>query len=294
MAEIVAAAVVAHQPMVMVPEPVRVQLGGTGADTTLVEPGYRLLRERFAALEVDTLVIIDTHWFTTTEHVIAGAEHFNGLYTSDEMPRNICDLPYDYPGAPELAQAWHQVGKRRGLHTVNVTTPSLPRHYPTINLVHHLRTREKILSCGVVQTASRDYYLALGEALAEAVQSLPAGRIAILGSGGMSHEFWPLDVIRDHFQYDPQHVISSEARAIDARILELWKAGDHAAVVALYPEYRERFHPEGRFAHYLIALGALGGPRCTRKGVQLSAYENAVGTGQVHMFFGPESQESRA
>src|SRR4051812_16782148 len=154
MAEIVAAAVVAHQPMVMVPERVRIELGGTGADTTLIEPGYRLLREHLAALEVDTLVIIDTHWFTTTEHVIAGAAHFSGLYTSDEMPRNICDVAYDYPGAPELAAAWHQVGKERQLYTVNVTAASLPRHYPTINLVHHLRTNERILSCGVVQTAS--------------------------------------------------------------------------------------------------------------------------------------------
>ena len=103
MGEIVAAAVVAHQPMVMVPRGVRIELGGTGADTTLIEPGYRLLREAFARLEVDTLVIVDTHWYTTTEHVIAGAAHFSGLYTSEEMPRNICDHPYDYPGAPALA-----------------------------------------------------------------------------------------------------------------------------------------------------------------------------------------------
>ncbi|HKP60166.1 MAG TPA: hypothetical protein VJV78_25755 [Polyangiales bacterium] len=285
MAEIVAAAVVAHQPMVMVPEKVRIELGGTGADTTLIEPGYRLLREKFAALDVDTLVIFDTHWFTTTEHVIAGAATFKGLYTSDEMPRNICDLPYDYPGAPELAALWHQVGKERGLFTVNVNTPSLPRHYPTINLVHHLRTREKILSCGIVQTASAGYYLAIGEALAEAVRRLPRGRIALLGSGGMSHEFWPLDVIRQHFAYDSSHVISGEARAFDAQILERWKAGDHAAVIELYPEYRERFHPEGRFAHYLMAVGAIGGAACRTRGEQLSAYENAVGTGQVHMFF---------
>ena len=287
MAELVAAAVVAHQPMVMVPESVRVQLGETGADTTLIEPGYRLLREQFAALEVDTLVIIDTHWFTTTEHVIAGADHFTGLYTSDEMPRNICDLPYDFPGAPELAAAWHRVGKARGLYTVNVTTASLPRHYPTINLVHHLRTREKVLSCGVVQTAALPYYLALGEALAEAIATLPSGRVAILGSGGMSHQFWPLDMIRQHFAYDASHVISADARAMDARILQLWAAGDHAAVLELYPEYRERFHPEGRFAHYLIALGALGGAKCRVRGMQLSEYENAVGTGQVHVLFRP-------
>jgi 3,4-dihydroxyphenylacetate 2,3-dioxygenase len=283
--EIVAAAVVAHQPMVMVPQGVRLELGGTGADTTLVEPGYRLLRETFAELAVDTLVIVDTHWYTTTEHVIAGAAHFSGLYTSEEMPRNICDLAYDYPGAPDLARAWHQVGKERGLWTVNVTTASLPVHYATINLVHHLRTRERVVSCGVVQTASGDYYLRIGEALTEAVRRTPGARVAVLGSGGMSHTFWSLDAIRGHFGFDPAHVVSDEARAADARILSHWESGDHAAVVAMYPEYLRACHPEGRFAHYLVALGALGGAGCRAPGRRLSAYENAVGTGQVHVLF---------
>ncbi|HMJ14613.1 MAG TPA: hypothetical protein VK524_24550 [Polyangiaceae bacterium] len=285
MGEIVAAAVVAHQPMVMVPEGVRVEFGQTGADTTLVEPGYRLLRETFAELGVDTFVIIDTHWYTTTEHVIAGAARFSGSYTSDEMPRNICDLPYDYPGSPELAEQWHQVGKERKLFTLNATTPSLPQHYATINLVHHLRRRERVVSCGVVQTASREYYLALGAALAEAVERLDGGRIAVLGSGGMSHEFWSLDVIREHFGYDCSHVISRAAREMDEKILGLWEAGDHATVVDLYPEYLSRFHPEGRFAHYLTALGAMGGRGCRLRGQRLSKYENAVGTAQVHVLF---------
>jgi 3,4-dihydroxyphenylacetate 2,3-dioxygenase len=292
MGEIVCAAVVAHQPMVMVPERVRIELGGTGADTTLIEPGYRRLRELFAELAVDTFVIFDTHWYTTTEHVIAGAGHFSGLYTSDEMPRNICDLPYDYPGAPALAALWHQVGKERKLHTVNVTTTSLPQHYATINLVHHLRRSEKVLSSGIVQTASLHYYLAIGDALAEAVRRMDGGRVAILGSGGMSHEFWPLDSIRDHFAYDPAHVISSEARAFDARILAFWERGDHAAVVELYAEYLANFHPEGRFAHYLMALGAMGGHACRIPGARLSEYENAVGTGQVHVLFKPEPREA--
>ena len=294
MAEIVAAAVVAHQPMVMVPERVRVELGGTGKDTTLIEPGYRRLREHFAELAVDTFVIVDTHWFTTTDHVIAGAARFSGLYTSDEMPKNICDLPFDYDGAPELAAAWHQVGKERRLHTVNVTTETLPQHYPTINLVHHLRTTQRVLACGVVQTAALPYYLALGDALAEAVRRVERGRVAILGSGGMSHEFWPLEVIRDHFAYDAAHVISRDAWVMDHRILELWKAGDHAAVLELYPEYARKHQPEGRFAHYLIALGAIGGAACRARGVQLSEYENAVGTGQVHVLFRPEPLEKSA
>jgi 3,4-dihydroxyphenylacetate 2,3-dioxygenase len=285
MGSIVATAVVAHQPMVMVPESIRVELGGTGADTTLIEPGYRRLREAFAELEVNTLVIFDTHWFTTTEHVIAGAAHFAGRYTSEEMPRNLCDVPYDYPGAPELAKAWHQVGKDRGLYTVNVTTPSLPQHYATINLVHHLGRGQEVLSSGVVQTGSTEDYLALGSALEEAVRRVDGARVAVLGSGGMSHEFWPLSKIRAHFGYDASHVINPEARDMDARILGLWERGDHAAVLDLYPDYLRRFHPEGRFAHYLMALGAMGGARCTARGVRLSEYENAVGTGQVHVLF---------
>jgi 3,4-dihydroxyphenylacetate 2,3-dioxygenase len=294
MGEIVAVAVVAHQPMVMVPPEVRVELGGTGADTTLIEPGYRRLREVFAELDVDTLVICDTHWLTTTEHVIAGAARFAGLYTSDEMPRNICDLPYDYPGSPELAKAWHQVGKERALHTVNVTTASLPQHYATLNLVHHLRRSEKVVSCGVVQTASIEYYLAVGAALAEAAQRVDGARIAVLGSGGMSHRFWPLDHIRQHFGFDADHVISSDAREADLRILEHWERGDHAAVLAMYPGYLRAHHPEGRFAHYLIGLGAMGGAGCRAPGVRLSAYENAVGTGQVHVLFRLEPTENHA
>jgi hypothetical protein len=108
----------------------------------------------------------------------------------------------------------------------------------------------------------------------------------------MSHTFWPLDSIRSHFGFDSAHVISHEAIEADAKILDFWARGDHASVVALYPDYARRHHPEGRFAHYLIALGARGGAACRDRGTLLSAYENAVGTGQVHVLFRPEREEN--
>jgi 3,4-dihydroxyphenylacetate 2,3-dioxygenase len=47
--------------------------------------------------------------------------------------------------------------------------------------------------------------------------------------------------------------------------------------------------PEGRFGHYLMMLGALGGEvgpaAVTSRGVPFSEYENAVGTGQIHVNF---------
>ena len=108
--------------------------------------------------------------------------------------------------------------------------------------------------------------------------------MALIGSGGMSHKFWPLDVIPRTRRFRPDDVISPEARAIDERILELWARRRSRRRLDLYPEYR-RFHPEGFFGHYLMLVGALGGRACRVPGRQLSDYENAVGTGQVHVWF---------
>ena len=146
-----------------------------------------------------------------------------------------------------------------------------------------MRRAEKVLSVGVCQTADLDDYLAFGEAIAAAVERTP-GRVALLGSGGLSHRFWPLRSLFEHQDYDPSHVVTPEARAADLHVLDCWERGDHAAVCDFYPEYR-RHAPEGRFAHYLMLLGAIGGRACRAPGSRYSAYENAMGTGQVHVVF---------
>ena len=58
----------------------------------------------------------------------------------------------------------------------------------------------------------------------------------------------------------------------------------HASVIDLYPEYRGH-RPEGFFGHYLMTVGALGGRGCRARGTSMSSYENAIGTGQVHVWF---------
>jgi hypothetical protein len=39
------------------------------------------------------------------------------------------------------------------------------------------------------------------------------------------------------------------------------------------------------FGHYLMMVGAIGGRACTAPGRAYSEYENAIGTGQVHVWF---------
>ena len=149
--------------------------------------------------------------------------------------------------------------------------------------VLRVRRDERVLVTGTCQTAQPHNFLDFGACLADAVASVP-GRVALLAAGGMSHTFWPMDTILEHGDYDPSHVVTPEARAADEAILERWAKGDHASVIDGYAEYR-RFRPEGYFGHYLMMVGALGARDCRARGRRMSEYENAVGTGQVHVWF---------
>ncbi len=281
MGQIVAAAIVSHQPGIMVPEAARKALSN-GKDTTLVA-GFADLRAALDAARADALIIFDTHWFTPMEHVVAGAERYKGVYTSDELPRLINDFEYDFAGAPALGALAGEVAAERGIRLNNTENPNIAMQYPPLNLLHFLHRGEGVLRVGICQQAERHNFIELGEVLGEAI-ARSGSRAALLGAGGMSHRFPAMDRSDDHMAFGPECVISEEARAIDERILDLWSRGDHAAVIDLYPEY-QAFKPEGFFGHYLAIAGALGSRDWTAKGRRMSDYENALGTGQVHVWF---------
>ena len=50
------------------------------------------------------------------------------------------------------------------------------------------------------------------------------------------------------------------------------------------PEFL-KYHPEARFAHYLMMVAALGEGTVTAPARAFSEYENSVGTGQMHLWF---------
>jgi aromatic ring-opening dioxygenase catalytic subunit (LigB family) len=123
----------------------------------------------------------------------------------------------------------------------------------------------------------------MGEAIGEAVSRLDR-RVVVLASGGMSHTFWPLSQLPKHEASDPVHIFTPEARAADEQRLEWMKAGDHRRIVDTMDDYMEHA-PEGGFGHYLVMLGSVGGANCVATGEMFSDYENATGTGQVHVWF---------
>ena len=284
MGEIVGVGLISHAPTIMFDEATRRELN-EGKEISLV-PGLKKLRgEILDRLRPDTIIIIDSHWFTTVEHVVSAHSRRSGYMTSSELPRGMSAVPYDYEGDPELAKLMAEIGEDLGQPTHASEDEYLPVYYATINLVDYLHDGERVVSVSVVQTGETDDFLTMGRAIGDAVKRLDR-RAVVLASGGMSHTFWPLQELADHEASDPVHIFTPEARAADEQRLEWMKAGDHRKIVETMEEYFPH-NPEGDFGHYLMMLGSVGGPDCTARGEMLSDYENATGTGQVHVWFEP-------
>ena len=285
MGEVVGAAVVAHVPTIVMPEEVRRELNN-GQDFSL-GPGLARLREEcLDRLAPDTVVVFDTHWFTTVEHVLTAHQRRSGLYTSEELPRTMSAVPYDVPGDPQLVAAVvAQAEARDDTRVLACDDPHLPIHYPTVNLLGFLQGAERWVSVGICQTATVSDFLLFGELLEAAVADLDR-RVVLLASGGLSHRFWPLREFADHESASLENIRTPEARAADEKVLAWWDTGDHASVIDFQSEYRGH-SPEGFFGHYLMMVGALGGRDCRAPGVRYSAYESAAGTGQAHVWFEP-------
>jgi 3,4-dihydroxyphenylacetate 2,3-dioxygenase len=283
MGEIVGAAVLSHTPTIVLPDEVRRALND-GKESSLYTGLHDVRREVLDVLAPDLVVVVDSHWFTTVEVVVAAQARRSGRYTSEELPRGMSQVPYDLQGDPEFAEALAlEAEPIEDCWITAISDPDLPIHYPTINLLGFLQGDERWVSISTAQTGDVRDFLAVGGCLARAVAALDR-RVFVIGSGGLSHTFWPLREVRAHEAAGEEHIISKEAAAADHEVLDAWERGDHELVIDGMSSY-QRFRPEGRFAHYLVTVGAIGGRDCTAVGRRYSAYENSIGTGQVHVVF---------
>ncbi len=282
MGEIVGAALVSHVPPLVLPEATRLEMNG-GKDFTILE-GLHRIRKEIDALQPDTIVVLDSHWFTTFEFVVSAHDRRSGHFTSEELPRGNPQMPYDLPGDPALAHLMAEVaGERDDVWVHASDDPCLPVRYATVYLTPFLQRDERWVSFSLCQTAEYDDFIDTGAVIGEAIRRSDR-RVVLLASGALSHKFWPLRELRQHEAADPVHLRSPQHRAADEHLLELLGRGDHAAVLDYYPEFRQ-FSPEGRFGHYLLMASALGGRDWKWPGVATSDYENAAGTGNVQMWF---------
>jgi 3,4-dihydroxyphenylacetate 2,3-dioxygenase len=285
MGEVVGAALVAHVPTIVLPEEVRRELN-EGNEISLVPGLHRMKAECVDRLRPDAVVIFDTHWESTFEHIVTSHERREGLFTSHELPRGMSQVPYDIPGDPELARAIAaQADGRDDCWITAIDDPYLPIFYGTVNIWRFLGDPSTPwISVALNQCCTTEDFLLFGELIGKAIAESDK-RVLVLASGGMTHRFYPFRELRQHESSKaPENILRRESYDADQLVLKRFQEGDHAGVIAGMPEYL-RAAPEGHFGHYLMMAGAIGGARCQAPGELFSEYEASVGTGQVHVWF---------
>lgn len=74
-------------------------------------------------------MICDTHWVINAGYHVNATSRFEGLFTSNEFPQFIQNLPYAHDGNPELGDAIAKVASDKGVYT-------LSHHLDSLELEH--------------------------------------------------------------------------------------------------------------------------------------------------------------
>lgn len=277
MGELVLAAKITHVPSMYLSE-----LDGPHKDCRkLAIEGHEEIARRCASADVDTIVVFDTHWLVNSGYHINNAPHFEGIYTSNELPHFINNMAYQYDGNTELGKLIAETATEMGVHTRAHDATSLNLEYGTLVPMRYMNQdrRFKVVSVSALCTVHNlEDSALLGAAVRRAIEQKYRGKVAILASGSLSHRF-AQNGKADEFLHK---VWSPFLQEMDARVVQMWQQGEWAEFVEMLPEYADKCHGEGFMHDTAMLLGALGWDQYTGKAEVITPYFGSSGTGQIN------------
>ncbi|MDQ2091838.1 3,4-dihydroxyphenylacetate 2,3-dioxygenase [Marimonas arenosa] len=281
MGEIVLAAKMTHVPTMLMSE----QEGPIKGKRQPAIDGHAEIARRAKALGADTVVICDTHWVVNAGFHINANSRFEGLFTSNEFPQFIQDLPYTYTGNPALGDAIAKAATDRGVHTLSHHLDSLELEYGTLvpmrfmSREHEMKVVSVAAWCTVHDHAESRV---VGEAIRAAVEASD-NKVLLVASGSLSHKIWPN---KDYAANNGTFTISSEFnRQVDLHVLDMWKRGDHAIFLKMLGEYAQFCCGEGSMHDTAMLYGALGWDAYDQPCEVVTEYFPSSGTGQTNVIF---------
>jgi 3,4-dihydroxyphenylacetate 2,3-dioxygenase len=248
--------------------------------------GHFELGRRCRALGVDTVVVFDVHWLVNAGYHVNCAPKFKGVYTSNELPHFIKNMPFEYDGNPRLGRLIAETATEMGVPTRahDATTLDLeygtlvPMRYMHMDAGNHFTVVSVAAWCNWHRLEDSARF---GLAVRRAIEDRYDGAVAILASGSLSHRF------NDNGSPEESiHEISDEFyRQVDLRVVELWEKGDWKTFVKMLPAYNATCHGEGHMHDTAMLLGALGWDRYDRPVEIVTPYFASSGTGQINAVF---------
>ena len=112
------------------------------------------ISRRCRELGVDTIVVFDTHWLVNANYHINCAPHFEGLYTSNELPHFIANMPYAFPGNPALGRVLAETCNALGVETMAHDATTLAPEYGTLVPMRYMNADQhfKVVSVSALCT----------------------------------------------------------------------------------------------------------------------------------------------
>jgi 3,4-dihydroxyphenylacetate 2,3-dioxygenase len=255
--------------------------------------GHVEIGRRCRALGVDTIVVFDTHWLVNANYHLNCAPHFKGLYTSNELPHFISNMPFEFPGNPALGQLLARTANEMGVETLAHHATTLDPEYGTLVPMRYMNGDQhfKVVSVSALCTV---HYLAdsarLGWAFRRAVEQHYDGTVAFFASGSLSHRFAQNGLAPEY----AFRIWSPFLEHLDHEVVEMWKKAQWQDFCAMLPEYAAKGHGEGFMHDTAMLLGLLGWSAYDAPAEIVTPYFGASGTGQINAVFPVTPQDGRA
>ena len=246
--------------------------------------GHQEISRRCRALGVDTIVVFDTHWLVNASYHLNCAPHFEGRYTSNELPHFISNMPFEIPGNPALGKILAQVCNEHGVETLAHDATTLGPEYGTLVPMRYMNADQHFKAISVSALCQAHYLndsVRLGWAMRKAVEDHYDGTVAFLASGSLSHRFAQNGLAPDY----AYRIWSPFLETLDRRVVQMWEQGEWKAFCEMLPEYAAKGHGEGFMHDTAMMLGALGWSDYTGKAEVITPYFGASGTGQINAVF---------
>jgi 3,4-dihydroxyphenylacetate 2,3-dioxygenase len=246
--------------------------------------GHREISRRCRDAGVDTIVVFDTHWLVNASYHLNCAPHFEGTYTSNELPHFISNLPFAIPGNPALGQLLARVCNEHGVETLAHHATTLGPEYGTLVPMRYMNADQHFKAISVSALCTVHYLndsARLGWAMRKAVEDHYDGTVAFLASGSLSHRF-AQNGLAPEFAFK---VWSPFLETLDHRVVQMWENGEWADFCGMLPEYAAKGHGEGFMHDTAMMLGVLGWSEYDGKAEVITPYFGASGTGQINAVF---------
>src|SRR6185295_18128214 len=153
--------------------------------------GHRVIGRRCREMGVDTIVVFDVHWLVNGGYHINCAPTFKGVYTSNELPHFIRNMPYEYPGEPALGALIGETATAHGVRTRAHDATTLELEYGTLVPMRYMNGDRhfKVVSIAAwCAWHALDDSRRFGEAVRAAIEKSNR-TVAVLASGSLSHRF---------------------------------------------------------------------------------------------------------